>query len=427
MFGSATRHLLKNSGAVFILRLLGMGLSYVAIMFIGNQFGATVYGRFSLLQALLQFSVVIFSLGIDILTVKLTADLRFFENKTPKNTYLLNAFLVLLGTGLLGSFLFYLLKEPLAIKVFKDPNLVAYFDFLWLFFLGALFHNFLAEFLRGRHRFVGYGFFKFLLPPLIFLVLIYLFWEQDYAESSLFLAYLLGFVALVVPLLYFVPFKRLNTSSKYSRKEMLRIAFPMMFSAAFLFLSNWTDVFMLGAMVSKADVGIYNTAYKLAIIALVAINAVNTILGPKISQLFSTDNHEAIRKEVQRATKLITYITLPITTILIVFGKYFLSLFGEAFVAGYSALVIIAIGLLFNAMSGSVGQVLNMTQHQQILKRFTIISVVVNIVLNYILIKQLGYIGAAYASVVSNITLNLLCVFYIRKHLAFNAFFIPWK
>ena len=65
-----------------------------------------------------------------------------------------------------------------------------------------------------------------------------------------------------------------------------------------------------------------------------------------------------------------------------------MELFGAGFSEGKTALVIIAVGLLFNALSGSVGQVLNMTQHQEALKKYTIVSVVVNIVLNFILIKQ---------------------------------------
>ena len=241
-----------------------------------------------------------------------------------------------------------------------------------------------------------------------------------------FLSYILGFAVLVIPLLFLFPIKKLNTEHKHSSKSLLLVSYPMMFSAAFLFLSNWTDVFMLGAMASKEDVGIYNAAYKLAILALIIINAVNTILAPKISELYSQGKHQEIKKEVQSATKLITYLTTPVVLILIFFRKPLLQLFGEEFVVGETALIIIAIGLFFNALSGSVGQVLNMTKHQNVLKKITIISVIANILLNYILISRMGFLGAAVASLISNILLNTLCVIVIKREFNFYAFFNPW-
>ena len=135
----------------------------------------------------------------------------------------------------------------------------------------------------------------------------WVFQETTFSESGIFLSYILGFGLLVVPLLFIFPFKHLKTEAPYSKGMLLRASYPMMFSAAFMFLSNWTDVFMLGAMVSKQEVGIYNAAYKLAILALIVINAVNTILAPKISQLYSANKLKAVQAEVQHATKLITY------------------------------------------------------------------------------------------------------------------------
>lgn len=423
MFGNATNKLLKNSGAVFVFRLLGMALSYLAILLIGNEYGAEVYGRFSIVQTVLQFAIVIFSFGMDALIVKLTADVRFFEAAKPKNNYLLSGLLFVVTSGIVGAALFYLLRKPLAYGVFKEEALIPYVALLALFFLGVLLHNFFSEFLRGTHKFITYGLVKFFLPPLIFLGLMYYFTAQSWEESSIFLAYLLGFCLLLLPLVFAIPFKSIWTPKRHSYKQMLKVSFPMMFSAAFLFLSNWTDIFMLGAMVEKAEVGIYNIAYKLAIITLLAIHAINTIIAPRISMYYSKGDVKGIKKEVQSATRIITYISLPVVLILIVFGKYLLSWFGPEFVEGYPVLVIVSLGLLFNAMSGSVAQVLNMTNHQKTLRNFTLISVFVNILANYILITTIGYIGAAYASVLSNIILNVLCILYIKKQFKFNTYF----
>lgn len=419
--------LLKKTGVVFIFRILGMVLSYVAILFISNNYGADVYGRFSLSQTLLQFLLLLFSLGLGVSVVKLTSDPRFFNFNKPLNRYLKNSLVLMLISSVVGAGLIFLLKEWLATTVFKDVRLINYFNYVALLFVFIVYQEFFTEFLRGRSKFVHYGLFKYLLPPAIFIGFLLLFRFLNFEDDTVILAYLLAFSILFVLLTFFFPFRKVNVKGVFSYTNLFTISFPMMFSAAFLFLSNWTDVFMLGAMVSKSEVGIYNAAYKLAILALIVINAVNTVLAPKISELYSKNSIQQIKIEVHKATRLITYATIPIVVILIIFREQLLGLFGEEFILGGNVLVIVSIGLLFNAMSGSVAQVLNMTQHQNTLKKITLISVIVNIALNYVLISSMGFVGAAVASLISNVTLNVLCVVYIKRKFGFYTFFIPWK
>lgn len=419
--------LLKKTGVVFIFRILGMALSYVVILFISNNYGADVYGRFSLSQTLLQFLLLLFSLGLGVSVVKLTSDPRFFNFNKPLNRYLKNSLVLLLVSSVVGAGLIFFLKEWLAVTVFKDARLINYFNYVALLFVFIVYQEFFTEFLRGRNKFVHYGLFKYLLPPAIFIGFLLLFRFLKFEEDTVILAYLLAFSILFVLLTFFFPFRKVNVKGVFSYTNLFTISFPMMFSATFLFLSNWTDVFMLGAMVSKSEVGIYNAAYKLAILALIVINAVNTVLAPKISELYSKNSIEQIKIEVQKATRLITYATIPMVVILVIFREQLLGLFGEEFILGGNVLVIVSIGLLFNAMSGSVAQVLNMTQHQNTLKKITFISVIVNITLNYVLISSMGFVGAAVASLISNVTLNVLCVVYIKRIFGFYTFFIPWK
>lgn len=403
-----------------------MGLSYLAILYISNGYGAEVYGRFSLAQTVLQFLILLFSLGLLPATVKLTADARFFDHQ-PKNQYLAQTVKWLLLSAVVCSVLMYLLAEVLAVQVFKDVGMIPYMEYISYLVLLGIFHSFFSEYLRARHKFVGYGLSMYVMPYVLFIGLLLVFKMYQPSGASTILSWLLSLSILTLVLLFFFPWKNLRSTVAYPSKDLLRLSFPMMFSAAFIFLSNWTDIFMLGALVTKEEVGIYNAAYKLAILALVVINAVNTVLAPKIAALHGENNLSAIKTEVHSATRLITYVTLPIVLALILLRRPLLGLFGAEFVTGETALVVISVGLLLNALSGSVGQLLNMTQHQNQLKRFTLISVVVNVILNYVLIKQMGIVGAAIASLLSTLLLNVLCLVFIKKEFNFYAFFIPWR
>jgi O-antigen/teichoic acid export membrane protein len=402
-----------------------MSLAYLALVIISRVFGAEANGRFALLLTTAQFFLLIFSLGLPLAIVKLTSDVKYFNNNIPINNYLLTALKTVLISATVGAVIIFLLSKTIAVSVFKDVLLTPYLKALSFFFVFFVLHNFLLEYIKGRKRFASYGLFLYVLPySLFFIVFGFLYYQGNVSpEANVYLAYLIPYLILAFSVSFFLPFKKLKTKTPYKYNALFALSFPMLFSAAFIFISNWTDVFMLGVMVSKADVGIYNTAYKIATITLVIINAINTILAPKIATLYSKDDINGIKVEVQKATKIITCLSVPIIVLIITFRKELLSLFGPEFEKGENVLIIITIGLLFNALSGSVAQVLNMTKHQKELRNFTLLSALVNIIFNYFLIKEYGIIGAAIASLISNVLLNVICIWYIKKNLNFYTFF----
>ncbi|MDP5001477.1 MAG: polysaccharide biosynthesis C-terminal domain-containing protein, partial [Flavobacterium sp.] len=77
----------------------------------------------------------------------------------------------------------------------------------------------------------------------------------------------------------------------------------------------------------------------------------------------------------------------------------------------------------FSAMAGNVDQILNMTNNQVLLRNITILSFFVNISLNFLLIPYYGINGAAFASLISNVVINTLCLYYIKKKLGFYTLF----
>lgn len=422
MFSINKNSLLKDSALVFGFRIFGMVLAYVVMLLITNFYGAEVFGRYSLAITLLQFLIVVFSIGLTVSVVKLTADENHFNSGRPLNQYLKKSIVLLIGSSLIAGTLLYLLKEELALKLFKDATLITYFKGLSILLIFAIFHTFFVEFLRGKKQFKNYGLFMYLLPNALLIVFVLYFKNNNFNESFVFFSYLFSVAILSLVLLFFFPLTSINTKKNHSYNSLIRLSFPMMFSAAFIFLSNWTDVFMLGAMVSKEDLGIYNAAYKLSILALVIINAFNTVLAPKIANLYGKNEMNNIKTEVQKATRLITYFTLPIVIVLILFRKSILNLFGAEFIHGEIVLIVFSVGLLFNAMIGSVALVLNMTNHQKTLRTITLISASLNLVLNYILIKKYGINGAAYASVVAAVFLNVCCAIFVKVKLGFYPF-----
>jgi O-antigen/teichoic acid export membrane protein len=79
--------------------------------------------------------------------------------------------------------------------------------------------------------------------------------------------------------------------------------------------------------------------------------------------------------------------------------------------------------VLFSAMAGNVDQILNMTENQNIFRNITIFSFFVNLLLSYLLIPKYNIEGAAIASLITNILINVLCLYFIKKKLGFYTLF----
>ncbi|MGS2725686.1 flippase [Psychroserpens sp. BH13MA-6] len=414
--------LLLNSGSVFIRRAFGLALSFIWVLAITNLFGAETYGLVALGQIVMSFVGMLFCLGLDTAIIKLGATKRHFNQGTFQSDFVKKSLIIIVVSSLLGSLLLFLFRDWLAVTVFKNQQftnyilLISYFSFLFIL------HKTTVGFLTVQNKFKRYGNYFYFLPNLLILIFVLIIYYLELPSFYIMAGYLCAFGILGVILLFQILQIPCNSTNTISFSSLLKLSTPMMMSSAFLFISNWTDTFMLGAMVSKEDLGIYNVTYKLATIALVVIAAVNTVLAPRIAELYDSNKIGQIYKEVQKATKVITYITVPIVLVLLLFRGPLLRLFGNEFDRGEITLIVIALGLLFNALSGSVGQVLNMTKHQNQLRNFTLVSAVFNVVLNYFLIQDLGILGAAIASLVSNIIFNGLSILYIKRKLGFYTF-----
>lgn len=196
-----------------------------------------------------------------------------------------------------------------------------------------------------------------------------------------------------------------------------------MFSGLMMYLLNWTDVIMLGIMLDETQVGIYNVAYKVGSAGFLVIVSVSTIITPRIAQLYGEKKRMELRKLIHNATRLVALLSIPVVLVLIIAGQYILAAFVPEAIAGTTTLIIVALGVLFSAMAGNVDQILNMTNNQHILRNITFLCFFVNVVLNLILIPIYGINGAAVASLITNVVLNVICVYYIKKRLGFYTLF----
>ena len=277
----------------------------------------------------------------------------------------------------------------------------------------------------------------------IIIILILLQFSND--PSIPFYAYIISL--LLVSILSFISFwnvlKEKNNNYEeeiiiehQTLKDILVIALPLMLAQSVQLIMAWTDKLMIGNMMSTTDVGIYGVAFKLSMFASVTLMAINSIAAPKFAEMYGEKNMKDLKKVAQKSTKMIFWSTLPLLIIFFLFPTFFLGIFGGEFKTGVNAFIILSVGMLISAFSGSVGNLLQMTGKQLVFMKILIIGAIINIGLNYLLIpannpfSELGISGingAAVASMCSIIFWNLSMVLVVKKQFGFLTVYIPFR
>jgi len=185
--------------------------------------------------------------------------------------------------------------------------------------------------------------------------------------------------------------------------------------AALQFLLAQTDKIVLGYYLDARRVGIYAVAMALVGFVPIALDSVNQIFSPIISELHAAENHTVLQRLYATLTKWVMVMTIPLALSMIVFARALMSIFGPSFQSGTAVVMIGAVGQVFNCAVGSVGFLLLMSGNQAQLMKIQAVNAVLIIVLNIILVPRFGIAGAAIATTVTTVTTNIWALTSVRR------------
>lgn len=237
------------------------------------------------------------------------------------------------------------------------------------------------------------------------------------------------YLSLLINLIYV--FRNLNflsttKSVSLSLSDTINFAYPFFTSSFLILILTSTGLYFLGILRSDTDVGIYDIATKVSYAISIVLTSVNAIATPKFSQYYSRKQYSLLSQTSRQSSKLLFWVTLPIFLLIILFPGKLLSLFGEEFRAGAPALILLAIANFICSISGTVGNLLKMTDNQNIFQNILIASTVLNIFLNSILTPKYGSFGAAISASAGIIFWNICSVYYAYKKLGILTIYIPF-
>lgn len=192
-------------------------------------------------------------------------------------------------------------------------------------------------------------------------------------------------------------------------KSLLIFSLPLLVSSASGQILSYTDNILLGYYLSSEDVGLYDAAYTLGKLVLIASGAFAFLFLPVFSERHLEGEYSEMKRLYQLVTKWMVGVTLPGYLLFLLFPQEILSLlFTESFSMGGVVLIIVASSFMADILAGLNGTSLISMGFSKVVMYGSILSASLNVLLNLLLIPRLGIEGAAIASGISFVLQNII-------------------
>lgn len=210
-------------------------------------------------------------------------------------------------------------------------------------------------------------------------------------------------------------------------RTLINYSLPVTLPVLFGTLINLVDRIFTGYFLPDVDTGIYQSVSLISALFIAILSAFKTMAAPMFAENYHTGNYNELKAIMRTSTRWVLNLSAPFLLVILVAPQEFIgTLFGESYVAGSQALIILAFAQLINISKGPVDQLLIMTGNQKNWLLVTILAFGVNLVSNWILIPELGIIGAAISQLFTYIVLAAGGIFFAKRKLDIFAYDGRW-
>ena len=215
-----------------------------------------------------------------------------------------------------------------------------------------------------------------------------------------------GAIASLISIVFYLYILKLRISSKVKKDgrgiELIRIlkfSAPLVVSGM-LVMITWmqSEVLFLGLFVGAVEVGYFNLAFSLSQQAMAFVPLSIYSLGLISFVEGYTKDRDNLRTAVDLQYKLVYIVVAPISVMGILFAdKAVIILYGEQMATAASIIPIFFIIFSISFLGHCTGLVLTTLERTDVMMTISIVVAVINLLFDYIFIKQYGLIGAVIA------------------------------
>lgn len=414
--------LAKGAILVFAGMFLSKFFTYLYRMLVARVAGPEAYGQLNLGLAVLGIATT-----ISIMALNNGLQRYIGESEDDAGSYVISALHLSLPWGLFIGGIIFFSADFIATTFFNSPkvgNIIKVLAFV------IPFHNLsrvsiatTIGFKTVKYRIITNQLFQNIVQLIGTAAFLYLGYEAVGAAGG----WLLGAVLSSFLAFYFMEKKFgpiVFSKDKYNpqHRKLIKFSAPLFMTGIIGSILGWTDTLFLGYFLDDTQVGFYNAALPLALMIHVPFQGLSSLALPSLSEL-SSKSKEDVSDTLKTLERWTAILSVPGFLLMFLFSAPLLKLlFGQEYIVASAALVILAVGHLFNSVTGHLGDTLKAYDRTDLMFKNTVAKLLLNIPLNLLLIPTYGIEGAAVATAASLVLVNILLVLEAHHIIGLNPF-----
>lgn len=370
------------------------------------------YGILIILQTILQILIGVFGFNLP------TAMMRWYASEKNVKTRNSIVFSTLFSSTIISVILSLILipfSKEFSLYWFSTDQFSNYFIFLFLASSAGIISNVPLNVIRLKELPKFYVILSVLRFTTIILLNIYFVAYAKMGVEGIMISEFLGsLIVIVLSLPILIKDSNFVLNMKIL-KEMFIFGYPLVFSTVFSFVLTLGDRFIIESIDGVASVGVYSLGHKIAsIINMLILQSFQLGFLPLAYKKLGTPNDK------KYFSKILTYYTT-----LLAFSVLGISMFGKEIVEilvknheywlASTVIPIIAFSFLIRGLQYNFSLSFHFEKKTGYVTTIIVITSIINILLNFILIKEIGFLGAAYSLLISSIIMMFLSYHYGQK------------
>ncbi len=412
---SKTKKFIKNTTILVVAKAFQPLATFFLIITISQKYGLEVFGVYSTIFKYVPIFQIIAGFGLRSFLVREIA-----QNPEVAHKYVSAATYVALITAFIGA-----ISMSFLVNLISNNPLVIYGTVLASI---ALFASGLSDVYEGviggfeELKQVGYALFAenvFRVGLSLFLI------YNGFGIIVIVLVFVIGQILKTIFFYIYINRKLTKTTGKFD-KHLIFSLFKQAKTFALIMVSvtiYWNiDGIMLESMRSAEEVSYYSAAYRFLMMSMVLVHSYVFSLYPIISNYYKTSKAK-FEIACRKSLRILMVAVIPIIIALSLLAeRVILFLFKENFLPSVKVLQVLIWALIPYVFSQIFAYSLIACNRQNIDLLVNVISMFLNVSLNFFLIPKFGFIGATIATLISiNFYVVLQVPFVVQKLIHFKA------
>ncbi len=389
---------IKHSQNYFLAQIVTTGLAFISIPIFTRLFTQEDYGVVAVFNAYIAIAIIILSAN------SFTSVGRYYFEKESDFNEFLGTTLILTSIIFSISMVLFLLFYSQIASLMKLPDLVPILIIPASIFIIA--NSIYFQIIQPQRRSLESAVISILQGSfsLVLAIILVLLLKENRYLGKMWATLLVGFIFSLYYLVQIIRYSKLSFKKNHVY-YILTYSIPLIPYALSGTILAYFDRIMINDAIGAAPAGIYSLGYNIAMLLAMVISATQTALMPDFFDFLNTKQFQRLDALVNKVFSIITLAALG----LILFSKEIVLIMADVkFHEGLVVVPIVVVGYVFFGMFTVYIRYIDYMKKTYYSSLIMILSGIVNIVLNFTLIPQFGYIAAAYSTVVSYFLLFLM-------------------